>query len=108
MPGSGGQVISYVDKSARPWKINGLQLMSNTPLPFLNTLGEVEDYCWLPGKSVLFSSRENFIMKGSPGQNWNVFQNMNDLGIEGTISRMAISPNGQWMAVVIEAPSSEE
>jgi hypothetical protein len=81
-----GWVITRVDRQS-----GALTPIAPAPTP------EVEDYCWTPDGELWSSDGMSIVAWRD--QQWEPLRNLALEGIAG-ISRMAVSPDGQWLAFV--------
>ena len=93
--------ISFLDKSVQPWVIAYFDPNKNKTLPITTTIGTGEDYCYTANGTLLMGD-ENKLMKYTKKKGWELLANFSDLQISGTISRLAVSPDGKWLAAVVE------
>jgi hypothetical protein len=85
------------------WSITRLDRVSGdltaiAPAP----LPEVQDYCWTPDGQ-LWSSDGQAVL-GWSGAGWTRLRDFAPEGISG-ITRMAVSPDGRWLALVADDPA---
>jgi WD40-like Beta Propeller Repeat len=97
----GQQAFSFVDKSdSVHWRIKRYDLQTNTTRILTTTLKGSEDYCWTPAGNLLMGQGSRvFIYRFGADTNWEVAAELADFGLQG-ISRMAMHPLGQYLAVV--------
>lgn len=95
--------FSYVDKSKESSRI----VLNNMEKKFddgiIDLPAGVEDYCWSSDFLKIFTSQGSNIMISVEGQPWKPFIDLSLYDLTGAISRMACSPDGKWLAVVVEA-----
>lgn len=93
--------FSYVDKNQDPDKI----VLFNPERKFKDNIIDLpkgtEDYCWSADYLSLFSSLESKIIISNEGADWRLLVDITEYGIPGKITRLASSPDGKWLAVVI-------
>ncbi len=94
--------FSFVDASQKPEKIF-LRIPEKEMTYELASLPEnSQDFCWSADGRNIYSSQGTKIVKAGQGQPWQTFFDLRDFRLTGKISRMAASPDGNWLAVVIE------
>lgn len=93
----GKRRLSYVDKSGDPWLINVWDARSGQTDTVAATLPACEDYAWTP-EGHLLMAQGSHLYRFRPGQD-DTWQDLGDLGV-GKFYRLAISPDGRWLAVV--------
>ncbi len=92
---------SYVDKSTDRWLIKSMDLITGKTDEITTVIGGSEDYCWTPDGKLLMGFKSTIYMLNDI-EGWLPFSSLAEkFGIEGTISRMAVSPNGRKIAVVV-------
>lgn len=97
-----GAGFSYVNKTSSPWRIYLYQMKNEFKDGLIDLPENVEDYCWSPEARKIYTSEGSNILVTHEGAPWALFDNLTDHGLNGTVSRMAISHDGHWMAIVIE------
>jgi len=99
IPGDDAWSFPLADTEAG-WVITRVDHQSGTLSPIAPApTPEVQDYCWTPDGE-LWSSDGTSIVAWR-GHQWESLRNLARDGIAG-ISRMAVSPDGQWLAFVAE------
>ncbi len=90
--------VSFVDRSERPWVVRAYDPLTGDTAPLAETLEGIEDMTWLNSQTLL-SARGNELYAYVVGQStrWQQVQQLDNLG---TITRMAVSPSGQQIALV--------
>jgi hypothetical protein len=74
----------------------------------LGTLAGSEDYTWTPLASLLMAQGAKlFQWHPSRDQDWQEIADFSDAGISN-ITRLAISPKGDWLALVATGPSAKQ
>ena len=104
----GERAISFVQKrSADEWWIDRLELRTGRITPLVRTLPGCEDYAWTP-QGIALMARGDSIYQWTPGRagGWRSL-GASGLGAGGgRISRMAVSPRGNLLAIVAEEPAA--
>jgi hypothetical protein len=90
----------------KTWWIVEVDPVTAATHPLVKLPEGAEYYLWLADGSLL-SSAGHVIFRFRPGRDstWAAELSLNGSGM-GTLSRMAVSPNGRWLAVVAEEPKS--
>jgi hypothetical protein len=81
------RAVSYVQTGDSSWTIE---------------LGNGDHHAWMPDGTTLLMARESVIYAWEPaGRAWTSIGDYSSLGVRG-ISRIAVSPKGDWLAFVAE------
>jgi len=100
----GKPAFSFVDKSNEGgWWISQFDVVASKISPIVKTMPEKEDYVWI-------ATNEPFLLMGNgaelfsvalneSNEAWQIFADFKKSGLEN-ITRIAVSPNGKWIAVV--------
>lgn len=95
----GQRAVSFVHKTTdEEWWIKRLDLTSREASPIIRTLPGSEDYAWVPNGTIIMG-KDNKLYTYTPerDQDW---QEVNELdGVTG-ITRIAVSPKGDTLALV--------
>lgn len=100
--------ISFVDKSdSTQWWIRSLDPATRRHTPLAPLPPAVEDYVWTPRGELLTSDGKRTIMVWQPNAaqpNYAIWRAIGELDstVAGKITRLAVSPNGRWLAIVAE------
>ena len=99
----GSRKISFVRKlSGTDWWIETLDPASRATARLIQLPEGVEDYAWLPGGSIVCGRGSTLLWwSGKSGADWQQIADLGTAGVHG-ISRLAISPQGNRIAVVAE------
>jgi hypothetical protein len=107
----GTQTISFVHKQSDSlWVIRALDPRTDSIVTLVRTMPRVEDYAWTPdGRIVMAQGNRLFAWKAVPGSigaasEWKEIAAYADPAM-ARLSRIAISPRGDWIAVVAAEPS---
>jgi hypothetical protein len=93
----GKRRLSYVDKTGDPWLIKVWDSRKGSHQTVAPTLSGCEDYAWTPeGYLLMGQGEELFLFRPGLDEAW---QSLGQLGV-GNFYRLAISPDGRWLAVV--------
>lgn len=99
----GSNAISFVQKGQanEPWTISEIDPRTRKITPIVETLAGREDYAWTPDGALLMAdgSRLFVWMRDSPS--WRQVADLSAAGLK-TITRLAVSPDGQLLALVAE------
>jgi hypothetical protein len=93
----GKRRLSYVDQGHDPWLIKVWDARKERTEVVTPTLPGYQDYTWTP-EGYLLMARENHLYRFRPGLDA-TWQDLGDLGV-GNFYRLALSPDGRWLAVV--------
>ena len=94
--------FSYVDKNQEPGKIFLYSPAKDFKDYLIDLPVGVEDYCWSADYYKIYTSNRSQILVSIEGMEWQNFIELSEYGIDGSISRMSASPDGKWLAVVID------
>ncbi|MDG3583556.1 VOC family protein [Galbibacter pacificus] len=101
-------LVSYIDKSSDVWEIRSFDPISGTDAFIANTLEGSEDMAWGQDGTILMG-KEEVLYKYNPkgDQKWIPVSSLEYFNLKG-ITRLAISPNGKQIAIVVneEIPES--
>ncbi|MGH7693897.1 MAG: TolB family protein [Gemmatimonadaceae bacterium] len=100
--------ISFVDNtdSTQSW-IRSLDPATRQHMPLAPLPPGVEDYAWTPRGELITSDGKGSIMVWQPNAaqpNYAIWRAIGTLDstVAGKITRLAVSPNGRWLAIVAE------
>lgn len=101
------ELVSYIAKDENPWQVKSMHPITGATATLTNLPQGAEDIAWLPDGRMLVPSGDliyNFLpeSKGNPAT-----IQLSDLGEIGAVSRMAVSPDGNYLALVAEEPPSK-
>jgi dipeptidyl aminopeptidase/acylaminoacyl peptidase len=100
--------VSFVSKGATgdgegPWEIVELDARARKHIPVAPTLPEREDYAWLPDGGILMASGSKVFVRAADAATWREVADLSTAGL-GSLTRLAVSPDGRRLALVAEAP----
>ena len=97
----GKNSVGFVHKiSGNEWWIKELSVSSRTESKVMQTVEGKEDYAWTPyGFVVMAQDSKLFMYKTGHLTQWTEFADFSEKNIK-SITRIAISPNGDWLAFV--------
>ncbi|MGH7710797.1 MAG: TolB family protein [Gemmatimonadaceae bacterium] len=104
----GSERISFVDKAdSSIWWIRSLDPATRQTAPLAPLPSNVEDYVWTPRGELLTSDGKATILAWNPNPaqpNYAIWRAIGamDSTVAGKITRLAVSPNGRWIAIVAE------
>lgn len=97
----GTESVSFVRKPPDgDWWIERLDPASGETRPIVRTLPGREDHAWTPSGLILMADGPALYAWSPEPGGWNLVAGLPDGG--GDISRIAVSPDGQWVALVAE------
>lgn len=99
----GAYAISFIDKrDSTQWMISAYDRATATITPIAPTLAGVEDMAWSPD-GTLWMGQGSILYKRHPvnDKKWRKVADLSQWGLKG-ISRLAISPDGKKIAIVVE------
>jgi len=95
----GRDTISVLHTEGDVRTIKELDLKTRTLKPIVRAVDSADgDYAWTPDAAILMSDGKT--LKRWKGADWTTFADLAALGLSGA-SRMAISPDGKWLALVV-------
>lgn len=102
IPGSKNDLMSYVSKKNESWEIRSFNPETGETEKIIEALPGSEDLAWSPDGTI-FMGNGNTLYKFHPAKDetWVVVAELSKFGLEG-ISRLAISPRGDRVAVVVD------
>lgn len=104
----GSTRISFVDKSdSTQWWIRSLDPVTRQHTPLAPLPPGVEDFVWTPRGELLTSDGKETMLVWQPNAsqpNYAIWRAIGavDSTVAGKITRLAVSPNGRWLAIVAE------
>ncbi|HAA15146.1 MAG TPA: hypothetical protein DCE41_27005 [Cytophagales bacterium] len=93
--------LTYVSKKDSIWTVNLMDPLGEEGRSIGLTMNGTEDFDWR-GNGSLFKTEGNLIFRWRPGEDptWEQIADLRDLGIDGALTRITISPDGTKVAVV--------
>jgi dipeptidyl aminopeptidase/acylaminoacyl peptidase len=107
------QRISFVDKTdSTTWWIRSLDANTRETVQLAPLPPGVEDYVWTPRGEIVTSDGKQSLLSWQPKSgepNYAIWRSIGaiDSTIANKITRLAISPNGRWIAIVAEPRSRD-
>lgn len=96
MPGGGVSVVLKI--APDEWWIFRVDPGTNSVERLVRTRPGQEDYAWMPDGSLLMAEG-NTLYRWTPGGGWMAVTTFTDPAL-ARVSRLAVSPDGRWLAVV--------
>ncbi len=96
MPGGGVSVVLKV--APDEWWIARVDPGTNSIERLVRTRPGQEDYAWMPDGSLLMAEADT-LYRWTPGGDWVAVTTFSDPGM-ARVTRLAVSPDGEWLAVV--------
>jgi dipeptidyl aminopeptidase/acylaminoacyl peptidase len=103
MPDGGVSVVLKVGPDE--WWITRLDPATNAMERLVRTRPEQEDYAWMPDGSIVMAEGAT-IYRWAPGAEWKEVATFTEPGT-ARVTRLAVSPDGKWLAVVGTAEAGE-
>jgi dipeptidyl aminopeptidase/acylaminoacyl peptidase len=98
-PLADGSGFSYLQRTDSSWTLTLMSWPAKTSRAIATLPRGSEDVAWLSRDLVVASSGSDVFYWAREAATWRVAANLADRGL-GTITRMAVSPDGQWLAIV--------
>ncbi|MEM9856996.1 MAG: hypothetical protein AAF843_06555 [Bacteroidota bacterium] len=94
--------VSYISKKSDPWKIMQLDPVTGVRTKITDTLDGVEDMAWTPAGDIIMGQGSK-IYKFSPSvdTSWVLIADLDDFSL-GNVTRIAVSPLGDRIAIVVD------
>jgi WD40 repeat protein len=94
--------FSFVHKVSKDhWEIKAFDLRARTSSSLIETVKGSEDYAWLPdGRLLMGKDSKLFVVTPLSDAKWSQADDFAVPGLQG-ISRIAVSPKGDWLAMVV-------
>ena len=86
--------------SEEEWLIKRLDLRTQQITTIVETIGGSEDYAWTPSGTMVMGSGPVLFQWSRQAGRWTELADLSDTGL-GDISRLAVSPDGEHIAIVI-------
>ena len=97
-PIPGGGVSVVVKASPDEWWITRVDPATNAMERLVRTRPGQEDYAWMPDGSIVMAEGAT-VYRWTQGGEWKELARLTDPGL-ASVTRMAVSPDGTWLAVV--------
>lgn len=103
----GRNAVSFLQKRGDMWYVDELDLVSKKTRPLIQAVPESQDCAWTPD-GVLLMAQGTTIYACRPGKTeWKEVADFSGKGI-GNITRMAVNPEGDRIALVAGEPAPDE
>ncbi|MDP3353349.1 MAG: hypothetical protein Q8S44_06390 [Flavobacteriaceae bacterium] len=94
-------LVSFVSKKEKIWTINSLN-PQNGAIQFIAEIPfQVEDLTWTPTGEILISNQDALFLFDLKTNNWEEATSLKSFQLKG-ITRLAVCPNGQKIALVVQ------
>lgn len=94
-------LISFVSKAEEKWEIKSLNPIDGTIEKITEIPFQVEDLTWTPEGNILLSYLNSIYLYDTTNSTWSEVINLDIFDLKG-ITRLAVSPNGKKLAVVVQ------
>ncbi|MCC7186821.1 MAG: PD40 domain-containing protein [Acidobacteria bacterium] len=103
-PGHG--TVSFVHKpQGSPWVIRELNPKTKQMTTLTTTVEGSEDLAWTPDGKIVMGQKGKLMMWSSGQKDWTDMADLTKQGVEN-ITRLTVSPDGRWIALVSQAAVS--
>lgn len=96
----GKKAISYISKATDEWRVMAYQPKSGKQKVIAETLPNAEDMAWTPGGTMIMGKDSKLYFRKMNGKAWDSLTDLAQFDLTG-ITRVAVSPNGKRLAVVV-------
>ena len=101
-PGRG--TVSFVHKpQGGPWEIKEFDPATKAITSITPTLEGSEDLAWTPDGAIVMGQQSKLFLWRQGATGWTEIADLARQGVQN-ISRLTVSPDGKWMAIVTQAP----
>jgi hypothetical protein len=102
-PGRG--TVSFVHKpQGAPWEIKELNPVTRAITSLTPTLAGSEDLAWTPDGAIVMGQKTKLFLWREGASGWSEIADLGAQGVQN-ITRLTVSPDGQWIAIVSQAPA---
>jgi len=102
-PGRG--TVSFVHKpQGAPWHIKELNPATRAITSLTPTLEGSEDLAWTPDNAIFMGQKSKLFLWREGASGWTEIADLARQGVQN-ITRLAVSPDGKWLAIVAQAPA---
>lgn len=100
--------ISFMQRTGEDiWWIKELRINSRRTVPLVKALPQSQDYVWTPEGCLLMARESRLFACWPDSTDWEQVADFGDQGLVG-ITRLAVSPWGDWLALVADRPARDE
>lgn len=98
----GKNLISFISKKSDPWEVKSLDPKTGKIKTITTMFKNIDDICWLDNGHIIAADNKT-LMEIAPDENkeWKRFLRLDKKGLNN-ISRIAVSPNGSHLSLVVE------
>ena len=96
----GKKAISYISKASDEWKVMAYQPKSGKQKVLAETLPNAEDMAWTPTGTMIMGKDSQLYFRSMKDKSWSSLMDLAQFDLTG-ITRVAISPDGNKLAVVV-------
>lgn len=105
------KALSFIDKSNdKKWLVKRYDIQRNLAVEMLPAVPGSEDVAWLDANHLIMAKGQNIYINTTDrkyGDNWQIVAANATNNINGEISRLAVSPDQKWLAMVVTQASSK-
>jgi len=102
-PGRG--TVSFVHKAqGAPWQIKELNPATRAIASLTPTLEGSEDLAWTPDSAIVMGQQSKLFLWREGASGWTEIADLAKQGV-GNITRLTVSGDGKWIAIVAQAPT---
>lgn len=94
-------LVSFVSKKEKIWTINSLNPLNDEIKLIAEIPFQVEDLTWTPDGEILISNNDSLYLYDLKNNNWNEVASLKSFQLT-VITRLAVSPNGKKIALVVK------
>ena len=103
-PGKGTVSFVHKPRGATLWEIKELNPDTRKILPLTDTVEGSEDLAWTPKGVMVMGAKSKLFMWLEDEDRWIGIGDLDSSGVKA-ISRLAVSPDGKWIAIVSTPPA---
>jgi hypothetical protein len=97
--------VSFVQKpQGAPWEIKELNPVTRAITSLTPTLAGSEDLAWTPDAAIVMGQKTKLFLWREGASGWSEIADLGAQGVQN-ITRLTVSPDGQWIAIVSQAPA---
>lgn len=95
-------LVSFISKESDPWEIRSLDPVTGDVQKITDMYEKTDDMCWLSNGTIIAADNQILVQINPKNQKeWGRFLRLEKKEISN-ISRIAVSPNGKYLALVFE------